>query len=147
MTELLQEVNLWNNNGRHDKVYNIYLYKKPLADKWTVEVAYGRRGASPTKLTKIEDASYFAANEMFRKLYHEKTRGGYHEFSNRASWGKPNSIKKSFFTAYVTELLCNNIFNSQEYQKIKNLMNSDDESFNLAVGIITAKERKLWAPV
>lgn len=140
MTELLKEVNLWNYKGRHDKVYNIYLYKKPLTDKWTVEVSYGRRGASPTKLTKIEDASYFSAYEMYCKLYQEKTRGGYDEFPDTASWAKPNSIKKSFFTTYVTELLGSNIFNSQEYQKIKSLMNGDDESFNLAVGIITAKE-------
>jgi hypothetical protein len=53
---------------------------------------------------------------------------------------EPESIKKPFFKTYLVELLSKGVLKSEEYQRVNSLMNNDDESFNLAVGIITAKE-------
>lgn len=138
MQELLREINLWNCKDRHDKVYNIYLYKTPLENKWTVDVTYGRRGSHLTKLTKHKDVSYHEANHHVSKLINEKVAKHYAPITN--SWVEPESIKKPFFKTYLVELLSKGILKSEEYQRVNSLMNNDDESFNLAVGIITAKE-------
>jgi hypothetical protein len=144
MTELFTEINLWNNEGRHDKVYNIYLYKTPLTEHWTVEATYGKRGATLVKVTKAENVNQYTAQKVFEGLKYEKMKKGYNTFSQHVQWAKPASNKVSFFNNYVTQLLGSSLFNPQEYQRIKGLMSSDDESFNLAVGIITTKELQ-WA--
>lgn len=140
MTELFTEINLWNNQGRHDKVYNIYLYKKPLTDQWTVEATYGKRGSTLVKTIKAENVNRYTAQKVFEGLKNEKMKKGYSTFSQHVNWAKPASYKVSFFNNYIAQLLGSNLFNLQEYQRIKGLISSDNESFNLAVGIITAKE-------
>lgn len=142
MTNLLIESNLWCNTNRNDKVYNIYLYKKPLCDSWCVEVSYGRRGSYLTKHVKKENVIYPVAEKVYMKLMNDKLAKGYNRVQSNLDGIVFESIKKTFFSTYVLELYASQLLNEEEYLRVKGMLNSDEESMNLAIGVITNKDLK-----
>jgi predicted DNA-binding WGR domain protein len=135
--ELFREINLWCNSNRSDKVYNIYLYKGPETQFWTVDVTYGRRGSNLTKLTKCTTSFYYEAYKEFNKLRNAKENKNYTEFGAHVAWAKPKSIKADYYKLYLKTLALDQTFDLATIKRIQSLLESDEESINLGIGVLT----------
>jgi predicted DNA-binding WGR domain protein len=85
---LIEQVNLWYQEGTSDKVYEIDLLQVG-ADQFVVNFRYGRRGAAlkiGSKTAAPVDES--AARKVFDALIAEKVKGGYQEVSRHRKQGE-----------------------------------------------------------
>ena len=73
-----ENVTLFFQQGGSDKIYKAFLENAEEADKYLVNFAYGRRGATLKTGTKTQaPVEYDAAKKIFDKLVHSKTSKGY----------------------------------------------------------------------
>ena len=72
----MESVTLYYREGSSDKVYQASL--EPQKEGWTVNFAYGRRGATLTSGTKTQQpVSLESATRIYQKLIQEKKSKGY----------------------------------------------------------------------
>ncbi len=135
--ELFRELNLWCNTRRSDKVYNIYLYKDPETENWIVDVTYGRRGSTLTKVTKCTTCFYHQAYKEFNKLRNAKENKDYAEFNAHTAWAKPKSTKLDYYKLYLKTLAFDQSIDQHALTRVKSLLAGDNESINLGIGVLT----------
>lgn len=74
-------VSLWNNQGKHDKVYYIQIVSVE-NNKFIVTFQYGRRGKKLTFGTKTDPASKWEATRIFEDKLEQELKKGYHIIDN-----------------------------------------------------------------
>jgi bifunctional non-homologous end joining protein LigD len=77
MPDIIEQMELYYNEGSSDKVYHASLEKES-SNRYVVNFAYGRRGANLNTGTKTEEAlPLAAATQVYRKLVGSKLAKGY----------------------------------------------------------------------
>lgn len=139
MTSVIEIVNLWYNDNRSDKVYNVKLeLKDPIKHTWIVDFEYGRRGNNLIKGTKtLTPTSYTQARRTFDSLVQSKINKGYMHTRNEKQL--QNEVSKMLLNLldvyYKKDLISNN-----ELTKLQTLLQSQDwESQKLAEKLINIK--------
>jgi len=136
MVSIINIVNLWYNDNRSDKVYNVKLeLADPNNQTWTVDFEYGRRGNNLIEGTKTPSpTNYQKAKQIFDKLVASKTNKGYEFIKNQKQLQRDvaSMLLKKLDLFYEKQWVTNN-----EYTKLQGLLQSnDDESQVLAERII-----------
>lgn len=75
MSKIVDETNLYFNEGTSDKVYQARLETD--GSSWSVFFSYGRRGGNMTEGHKVEGVSEAAARKEYDKLVQSKVKKGY----------------------------------------------------------------------
>src|ERR1700733_5370935 len=113
--EQLPTITLYFKEGSSDKVYQAFI--EPAGDRFTVNFAYGRRGATLNTGTKTNvPVDYLDAKRIFDKLVREKTAKGY----TQGESGTPYQHAESKTSGILPQLL-----NSIDESQVLNLMEDD----------------------
>lgn len=143
INNLVENHHLYCDNYPSDKVYLVSKIKRPLADLYDVDFAYGRRGnKNLTKGSKGVALSNGAANAIVNKLIKSKLNKGYRYEDKGYQLNDPISIYKK----YCGRLFREKIITEEQYDKIFMMLDSsDDEIQGLGQTIIQTKESETWA--
>jgi predicted DNA-binding WGR domain protein len=103
--KLTEQILLWNNDGNSDKVYEVDLCEVG-KDQYVVNFRYGRRGTTLKDGSKTPmPLNLVKAQEVFKKLVAEKTKGGYAQSSHYiASEGENVAVNVSEKTSISKDL-------------------------------------------
>jgi bifunctional non-homologous end joining protein LigD len=142
---ILEQANLEYREGGSDKVYNVFLELDGAA--YEVRFAYGRRGSTLTRGSKVKTGSEQAARKTYLKLVSEKLGKGYVDTGKTSTSGSViTSVKKA--SGFLPQLL-----NEVEQFEVEDYLTDDDwcmqEKFDgerrtliFEDGVITAANKK-----
>lgn len=142
INNLVENHHLYCDNYPSDKVYLVSKIKRPLANLYDVDFAYGRRGNKNLNTgSKGVALSNGAANAIVNKLIKSKLNKGYRYEDKGYQLNDPISIYKK----YCGRLFREKIITEEQYDKIFMMLDSsDDEIQGLGQAIIQTKESETW---
>ena len=139
MSSVVNIVNLWYNDNRSDKVYNVKLeLSDPNEQKWIVDFEYGRRGNNLVEGTKTPTPTkYQKAKQIYDKLIQSKVNKGYEYIQNQEQL----QAKVSLMLLNLLDVFYKKDWiNNNELQKLQGMLRSQDwESQRLAEKLINTK--------
>jgi predicted DNA-binding WGR domain protein len=139
MSSVVNIVNLWYNDNRSDKVYNVKLeLSDPNEQKWIVDFEYGRRGNHLVEGTKTPTpTTYQKAKQIYDKLIQSKVNKGYEYIQNQEQL----QAKVSFMLLNLLDVFYKKDWiNNNEFEKLQGMLRSQDwESQRLAEKLINTK--------